>query len=623
MKMKIIRKISGLFLAFMLLFAVLFVIAPQEEAKANVIDDIYNNWSDLELSSWIMNEKLFKYDIDNKLDYSIVLSSNSNRPFGSFSISYDFNNVPETYEVYKLEIDFEYSVLLSSMSLVINDDRILYTEFGGWVNMIDFTGPTNRGLAYVFDFYYTTPEEYNVEASYFGEWLSNHARKNIIQNYQGEKISTGENINFYPNYLIAGVAATMNMSSLSFENIVFDDNYQIDFGSGIGDVSLYSIYTIADGSYLGGQVLEWSLVLGKHSASNKYILAVLAYFDGVTLEKLILWDSFSSLNWNSEYLALFSNAYATINSVGPQNSILSGFISQGPIEILEVNTITIEQADGSFEVIEYTDSYTLNSDNEFLQVSELREYTPFENDLEIKYVEVFVGWEYQSAGADNWLDITSFPVTFSNADYIIRPKYERPPYIPFAMGIWIGSHPPKTIYGAIPVINNSITITNNLSPYSKYSLALGEENVQGLYTTLGIYNANDLFNNVEIVNGLLTFSSNVSNANLISFEVQNTVDGTTTTVLSRGPNADYVDTISITEISVLSFRINVKDLGASDGGIIGDINVKSAFTTFFSLVGGFLSMKLGFITLGEIIGLVLAIALLGFIFKVWNGGNNG
>lgn len=52
-------------------------------------------------------------------------------------------------------------------------------------------------------------------------------------------------------------------------------------------------------------------------------------------------------------------------------------------------------------------------------------------------------------------------------------------------------------------------------------------------------------------------------------------------------------------------------------------NISNIMTGIFTLISSFLSIQLGFITLGQLIGLVLAIGVIFFIFYVWNGGRNG
>lgn len=52
-------------------------------------------------------------------------------------------------------------------------------------------------------------------------------------------------------------------------------------------------------------------------------------------------------------------------------------------------------------------------------------------------------------------------------------------------------------------------------------------------------------------------------------------------------------------------------------------DISNIMTGIFTLISSFLSIQLGFITLGQIIGLVLAVGVIFFIFYVWNGGRNG
>lgn len=58
------------------------------------------------------------------------------------------------------------------------------------------------------------------------------------------------------------------------------------------------------------------------------------------------------------------------------------------------------------------------------------------------------------------------------------------------------------------------------------------------------------------------------------------------------------------------------------GGNEGD-QLNGAMITFFSLITGLINLKFGFISIGGILAILFGVALLTFIFKIWNGNNNG
>lgn len=59
-----------------------------------------------------------------------------------------------------------------------------------------------------------------------------------------------------------------------------------------------------------------------------------------------------------------------------------------------------------------------------------------------------------------------------------------------------------------------------------------------------------------------------------------------------------------------------------EGGNEGD-QLNGAMITFFSLITGLINLKFGFISIGGILAILFGVALLTFIFKIWNGNNNG
>lgn len=67
----------------------------------------------------------------------------------------------------------------------------------------------------------------------------------------------------------------------------------------------------------------------------------------------------------------------------------------------------------------------------------------------------------------------------------------------------------------------------------------------------------------------------------------------------------------------INIRITTNNLNDFESGA-----VNSAFKTIFGFFNEIISIQFGFITLGQILGFILAIAIIGLIYKVWNGGNN-
>lgn len=67
----------------------------------------------------------------------------------------------------------------------------------------------------------------------------------------------------------------------------------------------------------------------------------------------------------------------------------------------------------------------------------------------------------------------------------------------------------------------------------------------------------------------------------------------------------------------INIRITTNNLNDFESGA-----VNSAFKTIFGFFNEIINIQFGFITIGQILGFILAIAIIGLIYKVWNGGNN-
>lgn len=79
-----------------------------------------------------------------------------------------------------------------------------------------------------------------------------------------------------------------------------------------------------------------------------------------------------------------------------------------------------------------------------------------------------------------------------------------------------------------------------------------------------------------------------------------------------------VDNTNTSKLNITN-DINYNYEGGSDDGD----QLNGAMITFFSLITGLINIKFGFISIGGILAILFGVALLTFIFKIWNGNNNG
>lgn len=611
MKMKIIRKISGLFLAFMLLFAVLFVIAPQEEVKADEI----NTLQDLSNTSWILNNKFvasenFDIKLNSSTSNTVIMELMAVNNFDTMTLVKS-NITSNNGNFFTITKSSNYS-----MTANINGTaKIIYLYMYGSGGFQDeFNGEAQ--ILNIYDMSNVTENSTNLS---FVEWLKLNATLNTANKYKGTQVlNTGTLEYLYFNTLLPNSEIDNILSTLNY--------YEGDFGE--------LVYPVAISTYA-----EISLIVDKYG--SEYSISVSG--------QLEIYNSLTGFTnefenpFNAYGIPLDSELQGIV--IGNENDKLSSLFSTSPFEIVNYNYITIiDDVNNTYYEIEYQEGYTLEENNIYLNALEYKEVeanSPFSNLVNV--YKKFTGWSISSlSGVPRSYDITlpfTFTSQYSGEDWLLLPQYEDIDYIPFNLIVnnvreGVDSEA-VSIWGAIPVINNEVVINNNMLAYLDYSLIIGAEvNDEEAPPTIN-YKANVLFNNLALNNNQIILSSDVNSSNIIAVELtylSNAIisaNGSTTgeNVVSYYKNynisGNYTDTINIvdrTTNAYIEIKIAVRNNTPVDNG---DINVKSAFTTFFSLVGGFLSMKLGFITLGEIIGLVLAIALLGFIFKVWNGGNNG
>lgn len=601
--MKILRKISGLFLAFMLIFAVLFVIAPQEEVKADEI----NTLQDLSNTSWILNDTFVANEnFDIKLN-----ASTSNTVIMELITVNSF----ETMTLFKSNITSNNSDFFGiakstgyTMTANINGTtEIIYFYFAGGGFTEEFNGEAN--ILNIYDMSNVTENSTNLS---FVEWLKLNATLNTANKYSGTQVlNTGTLDYLYFNTLLPNSEINNILATLNY--------YEGDFGE--------LIYPVAFSTYA-----DIALFVLKNG--NEYNISVNGEL-----------DIYNSLTGFSNDFENPFNAYGIpLDSevqgipIGNENDKLSSLFSTSPFEIVNFNYITIidNVNDTSYE-IEYQEGYTLEANNIYLNALEYEEYIPDnyinnKHNADVKYVRTFKNWVMISlSGSPRSYDITlpfTFTSQYSGEDWLLYPQYEENDYIPYEIIIHYLNNDGSeyieftTMYGAVPFADGA-TITNTLSPFSNYSLII-EGNNTLLYPTIN-YEVNAFFNSLLLDNNKLVFSSALTGTSVsrvwirpyIKYNENEFEVGDTITLDKTGNYNTALNDIEFFQIEIFA-RSN-----GSASGDTGDINVNSAFKTFFNLVSDFLNMKLGFITLGEIIGLVLAISLLGFIFKVWNGANNG
>lgn len=595
-------------MAFTLLFAVLFVVAPQEEVKADEI----NTLQDLSNTSWILNNKFvangnFEIKLNSSTSNTVIMELMSVNNFETMTLVKS-NITSNNGDFFTITKSSNYS-----MTANINGTaKIIYLYMYGSGGFQDeFNGEAQ--ILNIYDMSNVTESSTNLG---FVEWLKLNATLNTANKYKGTQVlNTGTLEYLYFNTLLPNSEIDNILSSLNY--------YEGDFGE--------LVYPVALSTYA-----EISLVVDKYG--SEYSISVSG--------QLEIYNSLTGFSndfenpFNAYGIPLDSELQGII--IGNENDKLSSLFSTSPFEIVNFNYLQIiDNVNNTSYEIEYQEGYTLEENNIYLNALEYQEVeanSPFSNLVNV--YKKFTGWRLSNAtrGYDITLPFT-FTSQYSGEDWFLIPQYENINYIPFNLivnNVREGVDSEEvSIWGAIPVINNEVVINNNMLAYLNYSLIIGAEVTDEEAPPTINYKANVLFNNLELNNNQIILSSDVNSSNIIAVELTYlsnaviVVDSSPTgeNVVSYYKNynisGNYTDTINIadrTNNAYIEIKIAVRNNTPED---TGDINVKSAFTTFFSLVGGFLSMKLGFITLGEIIGLVLAITLLGFIFKVWNGGNNG
>ena len=584
----------------MLIFAVLFVVAPQEEVKADVVANNITSIDDLKGTIWNLKEDVSNITFDVEC-WLIFTYSGSISPF-----TYRTDNSLITqnrmikFEEQNDNLSFqEYSI---GTPTTIFSNGLYNSTYGTFPRRLIFNDWENYG------FFYGSEE-------IFIEYLNKIAVQQItdVNELKGTSWNLRQDIT---NIQIGETGYIFYFSDESNFATIFNEEVELEIIGLSGGIS-GSDMLLSIGYLMGSELIEAPLYLNEYLIDNATLT-----FNNSDKELLVI-----DVPMESTGQASYLTWYETFTI----------FFEEIPTNIITI----IDNVNNTSYEIEYQEGYTLEANNIYLNALEYKEVeanSPFSNFVNV--YKKFTGWRLSNAtrGYDITLPFT-FTSQYSGEDWFLIPQYEDIDYIPFNLiinnvreGV---DNEEVSIWGAIPVINNQLVINNNMLAYLNYSLIIGAEvNDEEAPPTIN-YKANVLFNNLELNNNQIILTSDVNSSNIIAVELtylSNAIfivdeEPTGENVVSYYKNynisGNYKDTINIadrTTNAYIEIKIAVRNNEPVDNG---DINVKSAFSTFFSLVGGFLSMKLGFITLGEIIGLVLAIALLGFIFKVWNGGNNG
>lgn len=195
------------------------------------------------------------------------------------------------------------------------------------------------------------------------------------------------------------------------------------------------------------------------------------------------------------------------------------------------------------------------------------------------------------------------------------------------------------------------TQTNNLNIYVNDILAYNDniEFVNDSTLSINYLYSNYTTNQLDFINNLVTplkytaneFIANVFNAsnnNMTGSSIDFAFNGSYLVGISYDYINIFGDTVSnsygITPYDDDSIRIlTFTDLQRNDTNInirittnnLDDFEsgaVNSAFKTLFGFFNEIINIQFGFITIGQILGFILAIAIIGLIYKVWNGGNN-
>lgn len=600
--MKILRKISGLFLAFMLLFAVLFVIAPQEEVKADVVTNNITSIDDLKGTVWNLKEDVsyITFGVECWLTFTV---SGSVSPF-----TYRTDNSLMTQNKIIIfgeqndNLSFQENMLSTSKTIFSNG--LYNTNYGTFPRRLIFNNWESYG------FFYGNEE-------IFIQYLYKIAVQQItdVNELKGTSWKLRQDIT---NIQIDDSGYSIGYSD--FATMFTEEKEQEINGlfTAIGNVDSEVTMAVIVGYEMGTEFIQEPLYYDEYLVNN-----VSLTFNNSDNE-LIVVDLVEESMGQASYLTWYET--------------LTIFFKEIPTNIITI----IDNVNNTSYEIEYQEGYTLEANNIYLNALEYEEYIPnnwFNSHIAssyeaepVKYVRTFKNWSIISlSGAPRSYDITlpfTFTSRYSGEDWLLFPQYEENDYIPYRIGIHYLNNDGSeyieftTMYGAVPFADGA-TITNTLSPFSNYSLII-EGNNTLLYPTIN-YETNALFNSLLLDNNKLVFSSALTGTSVSQVFIrpyikynENEFEVGDTIILDKTGNYNT----ALNNIEYFEIEIFARSNGSASGDT-GDINVNSAFKTFFNLVRDFLNMKLGFITLGEIIGLVLAIGLLGFIFKVWNGANNG
>ena len=142
------------------------------------------------------------------------------------------------------------------------------------------------------------------------------------------------------------------------------------------------------------------------------------------------------------------------------------------------------------------------------------------------------------------------------------------------------------------------------------------------------YTANEFIANVFNVSNETTTASSIDFAFTgsylvgVSYDYINTAGNRVSNSYELSPDDDdSIRFLMFTDLqrndTDINVRITTNNLNDFESGA-----VNSAFKTLFGFFNEIINIQFGFITIGQILGFILAIAIIGLIYKVWNGGNN-
>lgn len=295
---------------------------------------------------------------------------------------------------------------------------------------------------------------------------------------------------------------------------------------------------------------------------------------GTTYTFYAIWEEIETPKYTAQL-----NYFANGGRIGENStSSFTGYLYN-----LEANTLTLTQADVN---------------NVFFNSTE----PDLRNDF------IFKGWGLEENSTEAFSNVT---MTANSNGQIVFNFY----------AIWEAIQPKNqlTIYfnetilfqGEVELINKTLTFSSNYELNKFFNITLGN-----FSKNLKIQNSSIAYIENYNEKTKITFNFNGIFVNLLS------VKGNGTQAITITPDTETRNW-SIENMQVAQGEEIIIILKTSSEFNSEETQISNYMTNIFSLMKEFFDIKLGNVSIGAVIGLMLSIGVIGFVFKIWQGGQNG